>query len=340
MNSATTWNPDAVSATQKGPRRSPPPAIAAGLREHEAFLWSLLYRLTGCAADADDLVQETFLRAIERPPARVDEPLRPWLVRVALNLGKDALRRRKRRAYTGSWLPSPIETEEPPSWEISGEDGTEGRYDLLESASFAFLLALEALTPQQRAVILLRDVFEYSVEETASALGISVPNVKTTHHRARRALAAYEGARARPSPARSARTAEAIMRFLEGLARNDIAATLAVLAPDAVAIGDGGGEFFASKRPIRGAARIAKLYLGLTRNASRPTASTLRMLNGSPALLIERDEERRGWARRYVMCFDVDDQGQIRAIYSVLARRKLSAISPLTGAAPAERSLL
>src|SRR6185295_9932169 len=102
-------------------------------RAHERFLWGLCYRLTGSAADADDLVQETFVRAIERPPARTDLAWRPWLVRVALNLGRDLLRRRKRRAYVGPWLPSPIETADdasPPSYEpsLAGEQTTEGRY--------------------------------------------------------------------------------------------------------------------------------------------------------------------------------------------------------------------
>ena len=160
--------------------------------QHQRFLWGLCYRLTGSAADADDLVQETFVRTIERPPARMKDPLRPWLVRVAMNLGRDLLRRRRRAPYKGPWLPSPIETngqdlfprEEvalplgeialplgevaPPSHEVVFEGGsTEGRYELLESVSFAFLLALEVLTPQQRAVLLLRDVFDYSVRETA-----------------------------------------------------------------------------------------------------------------------------------------------------------------------------
>ena len=109
---------------------------------------------------------------------------------------------------------APIEAEaEPPSVEIGGALGTEGRYDLMESVSFAFLLALEALTPQQRAVLLLRDVFDYSVEESARVLGLSEANVKTTHHRARKALAPYEAQRCRPSPALIARSGEALQRF-------------------------------------------------------------------------------------------------------------------------------
>ncbi|MBM4259614.1 MAG: sigma-70 family RNA polymerase sigma factor [Deltaproteobacteria bacterium] len=103
-------------------------------REHERFLWRLCYRLTGCAADADDIVQETFVRALEHPPAGTEDPWRPWLVRVAMNLGRDVLRRRKRRSYIGPWLPSPIETGDeaaPPAYEavVDGQLSTEGRYD-------------------------------------------------------------------------------------------------------------------------------------------------------------------------------------------------------------------
>src|SRR5512140_2122682 len=95
----------ASRAMRSGDRLDPSPELYTdAFMQHERFLWALLYRLTGCAADADDLVQETFVRAIERPPRRTDESWRPWLVCVALNLGRDLLRRRKRRAYVGPWL--------------------------------------------------------------------------------------------------------------------------------------------------------------------------------------------------------------------------------------------
>ena len=145
------------SAATQSPTAS---AFEEIFRAHERFIWGLCYRMAGNAADADDLAQETFVRAWERPPARTDEPWRPWLVRVAMNLSRDLLRRRKRRGYEGPWLPSPIETGDeftPPSYEPVDEEGNPAaRYDMLESASFAFLLALEALTPAQRAVLLLR----------------------------------------------------------------------------------------------------------------------------------------------------------------------------------------
>ena len=155
-------------------------------------------RLSGsraARADADDIVQETFLRAMARPPVRTDLPWRPWLVRVALNLGRDLLRARRRRGYPGPWLPSPVPLDRSRAAHLrpaGSDESPHARYDLVESVSFAFLLALEALTPAQRAVLLLRDVLDYSVKETAKALRMTAANVKTTHLRARRAMASYE----------------------------------------------------------------------------------------------------------------------------------------------------
>ncbi|HEV3142185.1 MAG TPA: sigma-70 family RNA polymerase sigma factor, partial [Vicinamibacterales bacterium] len=99
--------------------------------EHRQFLWGVSYRMTGSAADADDVVQDTFVRAMQRPPRRTEDPLRPWLVKVALNLSRDLLRRRRRREYVGPWLPSPIDTGDeaaPPSHEpaVDGTLTTEG----------------------------------------------------------------------------------------------------------------------------------------------------------------------------------------------------------------------
>src|SRR5712692_46828 len=181
--------------------------------------------MTGNAADADDLVQETFVRAIEKPPKWTDEPLRPWLVRVAINLSRDLLRRRKRQGYVGPWLPSPVPTDEqsPASYEppARNEDSPAARYDLMESVSFAFLLALEALSPTQRAVLLLRDVFDYSTSETAEALDITEANVKVVLLRARRKMKGYDKDPARLSPERQQTTRRALEQFLLYLSTRD-----------------------------------------------------------------------------------------------------------------------
>jgi len=307
-------------------------------QEHKPFVWGLCYRLTGSTADADDLVQETFVRAMEHPPVRTDEPWRPWLVRVAMNLGRDLLRRRKRRAYIGPWLPSPLETgpvtafstgeeESPPSYELAdGQRSTEGRYDLLESVSFAFLLALEALSPQQRAVLLLRDVFDYSVQETAKALGISEANVKTSHHRARRTMQAYNRDRCVPTPTLQERTRQALERFLTCLINQDVAAIEALLTADVQAVSDGGGEFLAALRPVVGRDKVVRLYVKTNERRGPSAHLDIRMLNGLPALVIEFTDNPPRAVSRMVTCCDLTPDGRIKTLYSVLASRKLTAV--------------
>jgi RNA polymerase sigma-70 factor (ECF subfamily) len=288
--------------------------------------------MTGSAADAEDLVQDTFVRALERPPTRLEEPLRPWLVQVALNLSRDHLRRRRRRRYKGPWLPGPIETsadEEPPGYEPEGLPGhlsTESRYDLLESVSLAFLLALEALTPAQRAVLLLRDVFDYSVRETAAALGMSEPNIKTTHHRARRAMQAYDGGRPSSRAGLAERNRQTLERFMSSLVSQDVAAIEALLADGVTAISDGGGVYFAAGRPLVDRKQIVRFYTTVARHRLPVKSTEIRILNGLPAVLIEFGDEARGQAPRFAMALDVDGNGRIARIFAILAPRKLAGI--------------
>jgi RNA polymerase sigma-70 factor, ECF subfamily len=296
---------------------------------HERFLWGLCYRMTGNAADADDLVQETFIRAMKSPPARTDEPWRPWLVRVAINLSRDLLRRRKRQAYAGEWLPSPIETE-PPAFDPPDESGDPAaRYDLLESVSYAFLLALEALTPTQRAVLLLRDVFDYSVSETAEALAMSQANVKTTLHRARKAIQEYDRTRRPITQALQEQARQALEKFLGYLFNHDVAGAEALLAEHVRHVSDGGGEFYASKVPIVGREKVLLFNTRLIQIAQAnalDVRSEWRVLNGLPALVFEIPNIAAGFAARTVMLCRLDAKGQIDRIHSVLASRKLTAV--------------
>jgi RNA polymerase sigma-70 factor (ECF subfamily) len=305
---------------------------AAASREfqaHRHFLWGLCYRMTGSAADADDLVQETFVRAIERPPVDMRDGWRAWLARVATNLAIDALRRRKRREYIGPWLPAPVDTGDeasPPAHEIaSPEISTEHRYDLIESVSVAFLLALEHLTPRQRAVLILRDVFDYTVQETAKALDLTQSNVKVTHHRARQAMNAYHERRLRPTRDHQARTAERLREFLACLQNQDVAGVEAMLARDARALSDGAGEFFAARQPILGRKNVARLLLGLAAKRPREERLAFRMLNGFPALVVEAAAPH-GFAPRFTLQVEVDRHGAIEAVHTVLATRKLLAV--------------
>ena len=297
-------------------------------KAHEKFLWGVSYRLTGNAADADDIVQETFIRAIKTPPARTDEPWRPWLARVAVNIGRDVLRQRKRRGYSGQWLPSPIETEEAiPSYEPEQNPAT--RYDLLESISLAFLIALEVLTPTRRAVLLLRDVFDYSVRETAEALGMSEPNVKTTHHRARHAMQEYDHSRLPLTKSLQEKTRQMMEQFLSCLIQQDVVGAAALLTEDARQISDGGGEFIAARLPIIGRDKIILFNRNLQKNITPNLRYEWRLSNGIPSLITEMPDAEKGYAKRWVLMCSLNQDGQIERIYNVLATRKLTAIQPL-----------
>jgi RNA polymerase sigma-70 factor (ECF subfamily) len=227
------------------------------------------------------------VRAIESPPRSFAEPIRPWLVRVAVNLCRDLLRRRRRRHYVGEWLPSPVPTEDPPAHEppMAEDDSPSARYEMLESLSLAFLLALEALTPTARAVLLLRDVFDYSTQETAEALGVSETSVKVTLHRARKAMSGYDRERARKKKSLSDVTKGALERFLYHLNNRDMEGLEQLLAEDVVSISDGGGEVYAAINPIYGRRNVTRLIFGLAEKLPRAMRVSFVTLNSLPAIV-------------------------------------------------------
>jgi RNA polymerase sigma factor (sigma-70 family) len=307
-------------------------AIAAQAFETDRrLLWGLCYRMTGNAADADDIVQETFVKTIENPPRNTEEPLRPWLIRVAMNISRDYLRRRRRRGYTGPWLPSPVPTddaESPASYEppALSEDSPAARYEMLESISFAFLLALEALTPSQRAALLLRDVFDYSTEETAIALDMTEANVKVLLHRARKRMKEYDKTKAAFTPARQQATQRALEQFLLYMNTRNAEGLERLLAEDITSLSDGGGEVAAALQPIRGRGKMLRLIAALSgKTVSQPRIS-FRILNGQPALLFEEVNSLATRANRYTVHIEVDEARRIHKLDAVLAPSKLSAI--------------
>jgi len=197
-------------------------------------------------------------------------------------------------------------------------------YERREGAAYAFLVALETLSPGQRAVLLLRDVFDYSVHEVSEALGMSEPSVKVAHHRARKRLAA----RGSPQPATDAGKSElsraALERFLIALASEDASQVEACLAEGVRATSDGAGEYVAALRPVRGVDRVTRFLLGIQRKFRPKGVFELRALNGEPALVAEFESERPGAAPRWVMRCEVDPSGQVREIHIVMATRKLT----------------
>jgi RNA polymerase sigma-70 factor (ECF subfamily) len=290
-------------------------------RAQRERLWGLAYRLSGSSEDAEDIVQQAFVRLLTTPPDCPDDELGRWLVRVTTNLGIDQLRRRRRRTYPGPWLPSALADPPPTS------SDTEARYGLAESASYAFLVALEVLSPRQRAVLVLRDVLGHSAEETAATLAASEGSVRALHLRARRALRDYDRARCIPSAELAERQRSALVSFLGCLAAGDARGLEALLAEDVRTTTDSGGEFSALKSSLSGRARVARLYLTAAahRRDGDPSFALCRV-NGLPAALITLGRPVRRQAPRTLLVCQLDGAGLIQRIHTVLAPAKLSAL--------------
>ena len=282
--------------------------------------------MTGNAADAEEIVQETFVRALEKPPRKTSEPWLPWLTTVAMNLCRDFLRRRRRIEYVGPWLPSPVPTENFEEPAVDHSQSQTARYDLRESVSFAFLLALEALTPAQRATLLLRDVFDYSKGETAMVLGMTDGNVKINLHRARRAMRDYDKSRTSANSLSNESKQDILQRFLQCLDTRDAAGLEKLLAADVTVVTDGGGEVNAMMSPMRGREKVIRLITQLYELRRSVTEVSFRSLNDQPALLVTRSEIRPGHASRYTLQCDYAESGQIRCLNFVFAPSKLAAL--------------
>lgn len=302
------------------------PAVhEAAAREFQAqrdFLWGLCYRLTGSAADADAVVEEAFVRVLERPPAT--DAWRPVLARAAAARSIDLLRLRRHRAYVGPWLPSPVETGDAASSDALERCDGEPSYDEVESLTLPFLLQLEALTPRQRAVLVLRAVCGCTVAEAAHALDLTFGTVKTTLREAARMMSPYEARRVRPTRQRQRDVARTVRHLFECIQRYDAPAIASLLSPSARALSDAGGEFVAPTTPLTGRERIAKQLLKLAERGG-PTRFAFRMLNGLPALLAEVPAPA-AWAQRFVFQIDVNADGRIDGLFTILATRKLAAI--------------
>lgn len=292
------------------------PSTETLYRDHGDYLWGLAFRMLGVRADAEEVVQDTFVRLLRAEPDR-DRDLRPWLVRVATNLARDRLRARKREAYVGPWLPAVMEvpTEADP---IPG-----ARYTSIESLSLSFLWAAEQLDDVQRAVLVLRDVLGHSVRDVAETLELSESNVKVIAHRVRARMREWETTQRRSLNVPHEQIVDTMRRFFGSVAAGDRVGAEAVLAEDVRVLSDGAGEFFAARKPVVGARKVAGFYLKLAQGQRRPPSIELRTLGGLPTLVLRRDPEDEHSAP--VICLQVllDDAGRIAQVYSVLATEKV-----------------
>ncbi|MFH9732640.1 RNA polymerase sigma-70 factor [Streptomyces sp. NPDC017260] len=275
---------------------------------HRNLLFTVAYEMLGSAADAEDVLQETWLRWAGVDLATVRDQ-RAYLVRVTTRQALNRLRTlgRRKESYVGSWLPEPLLTTPDVAEDV----------ELADSVSMAMMLVLETLTPTERAVFVLREVFDLGYDEIAEAVDKSPAAVRQTAHRARAHVAARRP-RGAVSPTESR---DALTAFQRAVETGDLQGLLDVLAPDVVLLGDGGGIKQAVLRPITGADKVARLMLGgMLKQAARLSLGPAQV-NGFPALVVHLDGELDT-----VLALRLDD-GLITGLYAVRNPEKLSHMS-------------
>src|SRR2546426_4560130 len=242
---------------------------------YRVLLFSIAYRMTGSASDAEDLVQETYLR-YQANASQETVSLKAYLSTIITRLALDYLKsaRVAREQYIGAWLPEPILTSEDGGFPLVG-------LEQQEALSLAFLRLLEALSPPERAVFLLHEVFDYPFSEIGSMLEKSPANCRQIFHRAGQALQ-DKRARFEPEPQHQR---QLLLSFLSASQAGDMAALTSLLAQDAVSWSDGGGKVQSNLKPIHGQQAVARFWLSVARKNQRPLTFTLAEINGSPAIL-------------------------------------------------------
>ncbi|MFD5420632.1 RNA polymerase sigma-70 factor [Streptomyces sp. NPDC127069] len=281
---------------------------------HRNLLFTVAYEMLGSAADAEDVLQETWMRWVDVDLTQVREQ-RAYLVRITTRQALNRLRslQRRKEAYVGQWLPEPLLTTPDVAEDV----------ELAESVSMAMMLVLETLSPTERAVFVLREAFDFGYEEIAAAVDKTPAAVRQIAHRARKHV---DARRPRQSVPRSAASA-AVESFLRAVETGDPQALLDVLAPDVVLIGDGGGVKQAALRPIGGAEKVARFLLGGIGKTKLPLTLAPTVVNGSPALIAYLDGELDG-----IMALRIDGD-RVSGLYYVRNPEKLSHVlseTPLT----------
>ncbi|MEW1549147.1 RNA polymerase sigma-70 factor [Streptomyces tsukubensis] len=286
--------------------------------ETEAFLayrnllFTVAYEMLGSATDAEDVLQETWLQWAKANREQVRDQ-RAFLIRITTRQALNRLRtiKRRREAYVGCWLPEPLLTTPDVAEDV----------ELAESVSMALMLVLETLSPTERAVFVLREVFVVDYAEIAAVVGKSPAAVRQIAHRARRHVDAR-----RPRRPASPNEGRAVLEsFRSAVATGNPQALLEVLAPQAVLAGDGGGVKHAALRPVTGADRVARMLAGgMGRLEGTIVTTEPTVVNGNPALLVRLDGEIDG-----VMAIAVED-GRIAGLYYVRNPEKLSRVTSAT----------
>ncbi|MGP3983005.1 RNA polymerase sigma factor SigJ [Streptomyces sp. KR80] len=282
---------------------------------HPPLLTGFAYRMLGRVADAEDVVQEAWLRWSDTDRTRVRDP-RAYLVRITTRLAVDRLRHVQSRheAYVGPWLPEPI----APHYADTVPDAAE-RAVLSESVSLAVLVVLESLSPLERAVFVLREAFGLSYAEIAAALERGEPAVRQLAARARRHVS--EGRpRYAVDPAEQRDVTE---RFLAAATGGDLGDLLKLLAPDARFVGDSGGKAKAPLRVLETADKVGRFLCAVAQQPPPDMEVVSREINGVPSLLI-----LSGGQPDTVVQLDIAEDGRIACVYAVRNPNKLGAVAP------------
>jgi RNA polymerase sigma-70 factor (ECF subfamily) len=288
---------------------------ADAFQSYRPLLFAIAYRMLGSASEADDILQDAYLRYASAEAAGSAgshdqiRSLKAYLTTIVTRLCLDRLKaaRATREQYLGSWLPEPV---------LMQEDAVDPQRDaeLHESITMAFLLLLETLAPQERAVFLLREVFEYEYGEIAEVLGLSAANCRQIFHRAKERLATGRP-RYQPAPERQHQLVE---RFMDATQRGDVQGLATLLAQDVTFTADGGGKAAAARQPVHGREPVLRLLIGFAKNGGRALQAhesalrtTVAPVNNEPAVLV--------WVRDqldtvFVISFAGDQIAAIRAI--------------------------
>jgi len=243
--------------------------------EHRRLLFTVAYEMLSSAADAEDVVQETWLRWADVDHASVRDP-RAYLVRIVTRQALNRIRtlQRRRETYVGPWLPEPLLTAPDVAEDV----------ELAESVSTAMLMVLETLSPTERAVFVLREVFGFEYAEIAAAVDKSPAAVRQVASRAGRAVRAQ-----RPEPVRSSELEEVLQRFLEAAGGGDLQPLMELLAPDVVLFTDGGGLRQAALNPIHGADKAMRFLVGVLGSYAAELSFDVALVNGQPAMRVFGD---------------------------------------------------
>ncbi len=274
---------------------------------HRNLLFTVAYEMLGSAADAEDVLQETWLRWADVEVDEVRDP-RAYLVRITTRLSLNRIRSlaRRRETYVGPWLPEPLLTSPDVAEDV----------ELADSVSTAMLLVLETLTPTERAVFVLREVFDLPYDDIADAVDKTPAAVRQIAHRARSHV---ESRRPREIVGSAERDA-VIERFMAAVSTGDLQSLMDVLAPDVVLITDGGGVKQAALRPIHGADKVLRWLTGvLSQNEGTPSAE-LAAVNGGVGLRLLLDDELDTIATLRI------DDGQVTGLYFVRNPHKLERV--------------